>query len=61
MWLCVVLAVPWKCVIVLFPHGVDRYVIAWLNCGLAKILKATLDSGKLYLGLVSAGSNGIEP
>ena len=23
-------------VIVWFPHGVDRYVIAWLNCGLAQ-------------------------
>ena len=28
-----------------------RYVISWLNC----------DSGKLDLGLVSAGSNGVEP
>ena len=28
-----VLSVPRKCVTVWFPHGVDRYVIAWLNCG----------------------------
>ena len=51
-------------VILWFPHGVDRYVIAWLNCSFAKIFcasqttvfsfadctfeKATLDDGKLH-------------
>ena len=28
-------------VIVWFPHGVDRYVMAWLNCGFAKIFCAS--------------------
>ena len=32
---------PRKCVIVRFPHGVDRYVIAWLNCVFAKIFCAS--------------------
>ena len=40
-WSWIVLSVPRKCVIVWFPHGVDRYVIAWLNCGLAKIFCAS--------------------
>ena len=28
-------------VILWFPHGVDRYVIAWLNCSFAKIFCAS--------------------
>ena len=39
--LWIVLSVPRRCVIVWFPHGVDRHVIAWLNCGLAKIFCAS--------------------
>ena len=35
------LPVPRKCMIVWFPHGVDRYVIVWLNCGFAKIFCAS--------------------
>ena len=31
---------PRKCVIVWFPHGVDTYVIASLNCGFDKIFCA---------------------
>ena len=32
---------PQKCVTVRFPYGVDRYVIAWLNCVFAKIFCAS--------------------
>ena len=35
----IVLSAPRNCVIVWFPHGVDGYVIAWLSCGFAKIVK----------------------
>ena len=72
---------PPKCVIVRFPHGVDRYVMACcltavspkqsvpsinINSSVFSLAdrtldKANLDSGKLDLGLVSAGSNGLEP
>ena len=39
-WLLIVLSVPRKCVIVWFPHGVERYAAAWLNC-FAKIFCAS--------------------
>ena len=59
-----------------FPHSVDRYVIAWLNFSFAKIFCASqsvfsfadctlgkqlsIQENCMDLGLVSAGSNGIE-
>ena len=39
-WLMIVLSVPRKNVIVWFPRGVDRYVVAWLSC-FAKIFRAS--------------------
>ena len=71
---------PRKCVIVWFPHGVDRCMMScvsavspkWSVLGIdivssvfsladRTLESATLDSRKLDLGLVSAGSNGVQP